>query len=299
MNPPPTTGPWTVRRLLDWTREHFRSRGLESPRLCAELLLAHCLGCERIELYTRYDAVPTDAQRASFRELVRRAAAGEPIAYLIGQREFFGLSFRVTPDVLIPRPETEVLVERTIELVRKSGGRLRTSLDLGTGSGCIAISLARHLPDVRIAASDISEAALAVARENAERLGVAERIDLRAGDLFEPWADRVPFDVIVTNPPYIAGPELSQLPPSVRDYEPRVALVAGEDGLAMLRRIVERLPTALRPGGHILTELAWNQSAAARALFESSGQFAELHTYRDALNHERVLHARRKDADRG
>lgn len=296
MNPAQTAGPWTVQKLLDWTREHFRTRGLESPRLCAELLLAHCLGCERIELYTRYASVPNDEQRARFRELVRRAAAGEPIAYLVGHREFFGLDLRVTPDVLIPRPETEVLVERTIELVRKSGGRLRSILDLGTGSGCIAVSLARHLPDVQIAASDISEAALAVARENAERLGVAGRIELRAGNLFEPWADRMPFDVIVTNPPYIAEPELPELPATVRDYEPRVALVAGDDGLAVLRRITEQLPTALRPGGHLLTELAWNQAAAARRLFEQSGQFCELHTYRDALNHERVLHGVRKPA---
>jgi len=299
MNPAQSTGPWTVQKLLDWTREHFRARGLESPRLCAELLLAHCLDCERIELYTRYTAVPTDEQRGRFRELVRRAAAGEPIAYLIGHREFFGLDFRVTPDVLIPRPETEVLVERTIELVRRSEGRLHTILDLGTGSGCIAISLARHLPDVQLAASDISEAALAVARENAERLGVSDRIELRAGDLFEPWADRVPFDVIVTNPPYIAEPELPGLPASVRDYEPRVALVAGDDGLAMLRRILDAVPQVLRPGGHLLTELAWNQAAAAGALFERSGHFAALRTYRDALNHERVLHATRTDAAGG
>ncbi len=296
MSDPRQRPAWTVQRLLDWTREHFRARGLESPRLCAELLLAHVLGCERIELYTRYGYVPDDRQRAELRALVRRAAAGEPIAYLIGHREFFGLDFTVTPDVLIPRPETEVLVERTIELVRQSGSSLRMILDLGTGSGCIAVALARHLPDARLCASDISHAALAVARTNAERHGVANRIELRCGDLFEPWADRLPFDVIVTNPPYISEAELPALPPTVRQYEPRESLVAGPDGLAVVRRILGGIHQALRPGGHLLCELAWNQADAARQLFEQLGGWQSLRTYRDALNHERVLHAVRVDS---
>lgn len=282
---------WTVARLLAWTRDYFQRNGLESPRLCAELLLAHALECERLELYTRHELEPGPETLERFRESVRQAAAGRPIAYITGVKDFFSLTFEVNPDVLVPRPETEVLVERTIQLARRPETPLRRILDLGAGSGCIAIALARHLPDATIFASDVSETALAVARRNAERLGVAGRLELRCGDLMAPWADAAPFDAIVTNPPYIGEDEADTLPPAVRDYEPRVALFAGADGLATFRRLLAAAPQRLADGGHLLAEMAYNQASRIRALFDPA-VWQAVTTYRDHLQHERVVHAR-------
>lgn len=289
--PDDAAAPWTIARLLAWTTDFFTRRELESPRLCAELLLAHALGCRRLELYTRHEHVPPPAALASFRQTVREAAAGRPIAYLTGVKEFYSLTFEVTPAVLIPRPETEVLVERTITLIRSADPPLRRVLDLGTGSGCIAVCLARHLPDVRVFASDISAEALRVAQRNAERHGLADRIEFRQGDLLACWQDAEPFDVIACNPPYIGTREAAELPASVRDYEPHVALYAGEDGLAVLRRIAAEAPARLAPGGHLLTEVGYRQSAAVRALLDEAG-WRDIVTYRDDLRHERVVHAR-------
>ncbi len=290
-------GPWTVQRLLAWTREHFQRNRIESPRLCAEILLAHALQCERIRLYTRFEEVPGEEALTRFRALVREAAAGRPIAYLIGTKEFFSLPFEVTPDVLIPRPETEILVERTIDLVRKSAPLVRSILDLGTGSGCIAVSLARHLPEVRLSASDVSPPALELARRNAKRHGVAERIEWRAGDLFAPWRDGesgapTMFDAIVSNPPYVATAPGTPLAQDVRAFEPHVALFAGPDGLDLIRRIAAEAPAHVAPGGHLLMELAFDQAPAVRGLLAGNG-WRDIVGYRDAAGHERVIHARR------
>jgi len=289
------SGPWSIGRLLTWTRDYLQERSIESPRLCAEILLAHALGCERIKLYTQYEAEPGPDVLDRFRASVREAAAGQPIAYLTGTKEFFSLPFEVNPDVLIPRPETEILVERTIDLVRHSGGSLRSILDLGTGSGCIAVSLARHLPDVRVFASDVLDAALAVARRNAERHGVAERIRFARGDLFEPWRDMpatgaAPFDVIVCNPPYLATAPGTPLDRAVR-CEPAVAVFAGTDGLDIIRRVVATAPRWLTAGGHLLLEMAFDQATALRALLDRQ-YWEDIVTYRDGASHERVVQAR-------
>jgi release factor glutamine methyltransferase len=297
------SGPWTVNRLLAWTREHLQRQGVESARLCAEILLAHAMKCERIQLYTQFDAVPSAEVLAPFRAAVREAAAGRPIAHLTGAKEFFSLTFEVTPDVLIPRPETEVLVERTIDLVRRANGMLRSILDLGTGSGCIAVSLAKLLPDVGVYASDISEAVLAVARRNAERHGIATRIRFASGDLFAAWpptgaaaeggAAVPPFDVIVSNPPYLSTAPGTPVAPGIRQYEPYLALFAGVDGLDVIRRIVAEAPARLRPGGHLLLEVAFDQAGRVRELFNPLS-WQEIVGYRDGGGHERVVHARRR-----
>jgi release factor glutamine methyltransferase len=284
-------GAWPVARLLDWTRGYFEKHGVESPRLCAEILLAHAMGCERIELYTRHNAVPGEEVLGKLRSSVREAAAGRPIAHLTGTKEFFSLQFWVTPDVLIPRPETEVLVERMIRLARHGREKIESILDVGTGSGCIAVSLAKNLPAVSVFAGDISEAALEVARRNAERHGLLERIEFRAGDLYEPWGPDCRFDAIVSNPPYVAESEAASLPVSVRDFEPGVALFAGADGLDVLRRLIAEAPQYLKPRGHLLTEVAYHQSVAVRSLLSES-LWSDIVTYRDALQHERVVHAR-------
>lgn len=288
---------WTVARLLTWTREYLQRSGIESPRLCAEILLAHAMRCERIHLYTRFEDIPGSDVLDAFRALVKQAATGQPIAYLTGTKEFFSLTFEVTPDVLIPRPETEILVERTIDIVRKSLEAGATILDLGTGSGCIAVSLARHLPQARLFASDISEAALGVARRNAARHDLTERIDFRCGDLFEPWNGSDPgrtsqaFDIIVCNPPYVATVG-APVAANVRGFEPHGALFAGSEGLDVIRRLVTAAPERLRPGGHLLVEMAFDQSRAVRGLLAGAA-WQDIVTYRDGAGHERVVYARR------
>ncbi|MGD8451015.1 MAG: peptide chain release factor N(5)-glutamine methyltransferase [Phycisphaerae bacterium] len=292
-------GPWTVSRLLTWTRGYLQRQQVDAPRLCAELLLAHAMQCERIHLYTRFDTVPEEDVLARFRGAVREAGAGRPIAHLTGRKEFFSLSFTVGPDVLIPRPETEILVERTIDLSRRAEGQVRRVLDLGTGSGCIAIALARHLPEATVCASDVSKAALAVARDNADRHQLAERIEFAAGDLFAPWQDdngpRI-FDVIVCNPPYIATTPDTPVDEAVRRYEPAVALFAGKDGLDVIRRLVAAAPAHLAPEGHLLLEIAFDQAERVRELL-SAGDWQDVTAYRDGLGHERVVHARRRRAE--
>jgi release factor glutamine methyltransferase len=299
MSPAEADAPvWTIAHLLSWTRDYFQRSGVESARLCAEILLAHALQCERIQLYTRFEEIPPEAALARFRDLVKQAATGRPIAYLTGTKEFFSLPFEVSPDVLIPRPETEILVERTIDLVRKSLARGDAILDLGTGSGCIAVSLARHLPAARLYASDISEAALVVARQNAARHGVAERIEFRCGDLFDAWAapgDQPPlFDIIACNPPYVAS-DGAPIARNVGDFEPHLALFAGRDGLDVIRRLAAAAPRWLKPGGHLLLEIGFDQAHAVRSLL-AGATWQDMVTYRDGAGHERVVHARRTSA---
>lgn len=266
------------------------------------------MGCERIRLYTQFDAVPGEEVLAGFRASVRAAAAGQPIAHLTGAKEFFSLSFEVTPDVLIPRPETETLVERTIDLVRNSEGAIRSILDLGTGTGCIAISLAKHLPDTALYASDVSEPALAVARRNAERHDVAGRIEFALGDLFEAWpagsagteaggAPGPTFDLIVSNPPYVATAPGTPVADDVREYEPHVAVFAGPEGLDVIRRIVAEAPGRLSAGGHLLLEIAFDQAGKLRALLDAA-HWRDVATYPDGAGHERVVYARRRAGDR-
>ncbi len=303
MEPPRTAAaPWTVARLLDWTREYFRRSGLESPRLCAEILLAHAMKCERIRLYTRHEETPPADTLATFRENVRLAAEGRPIAYLIGTKEFFSLPFEVTPDVLIPRPETEILVERTIDLARRSDGRIGRILDLCTGSGCVAVALARFLKDATIVAGDVSAPALDVARRNAARHGVAERVRFVQGDLFAALgpasdgaagaADDPPrFDVIVANPPYVASNAGDALARNVRDYEPHVALFAGGDGLEIIRRIIVEAPGWLAADGHLLVEIGYDQAAAVGRLLDAAG-WRDSVFYKDGAGHARAAHAR-------
>lgn len=293
--------PWTVARLLDWTRQHFQRQGVESPRLCAEILLAHALSCPRIQLYARFEFVPDASALAVFREAVREASGGKPIAYLTGTKEFFSLAFDVTPDVLIPRPETEIIVERGIEWVRKNDRAESLIADIGTGSGCIAVALARHLPRARVFASDVSEAALAVARRNAARHGVESRIEFRCGQLFAPWTDDgAPclFDVIVSNPPYIAECDVDSVSKSVRDFEPHAALFAGDDGLFVIRPLVAQAARRLAPGGLFLMEMAYNQATAVRQLFDDA-TWKNVAIHRDTAGHLRVVQAHTHDVAQG
>lgn len=276
---------WTIQKLLNWVTEYLKNRGVDSPRLSAELLLSYVLGLKRIELYTQFDKLVVKEQQDKLHDLVKRAGRCEPIAYLTGKTEFYSLQLEVTRDCMIPRPETELLVEKAIEFLR---GRTGTQFvcDLCTGCGCIAIAIAKNCPDARIIATDISDAALDVAARNVEKHRLQERITLLCGDLFEPIVPQIDvnkFDLIVCNPPYISAPEFEKLNKNVKDYEPRIALYAGQDGLDVYRRIAERAGQFLKPDAALMLEIGCGQGQSVKQLLESldSFDFAQDRSARD------------------
>lgn len=284
-------GAWTVGKIIDWTTGHLRKHGSDSPRLEAEILLAHARGCPRIQLYVQYNELLTDDQRTVMRDLVKRRAQAEPVAYLVGHREFFALDFRVSPDVLIPRPETETLVLQLIAAAKsRPNARL---LDVGTGSGCIAVAAAVNVPGAQLTAIDISSRALDVAQENATRHAVAERIRFLAGDLFSPLSSQDQFDLVVSNPPYVADGEMATLPADIRLHEPPLALQAGPRGLDVITRLIAGAPAHLAAGGVLLIEISPEQSAAVCLLIQESGQFEPARTIKDSSGKERVVTASR------
>jgi len=255
---------WTPLRLLAWTQGFFAKGGVDAPRLTAEILLAHALSCDRVRLYLDFDKPLGAPELAAYRELVRRRAAGEPTAWLTGRREFLGHAFRVSPDVLVPRPETELVVEAALALL-PPGGAL---LDLCTGSGCIAASAALARPDARVVATELSPEALAVARENGAALGA--KVEWLLGDLDAPVAAGKTFDVIVSNPPYVPSGEIDGLSREVR-REPRMALDGGEDGLDLLRRIVGCASSRLRRDGVLVMEMHESHAGTLPALCAAAG----------------------------
>ena len=287
--------PWTIGRLLTWTQDYLASHGSDSPRLDAEVLLAEALGCQRIELYTRFDDVADDEPRGRFRELVRRRAEHVPVAYLVGQREFYSLPFRVTSDVLIPRPETELLVVAALDLARQRDTQAAVSIcDVGTGSGAIAVCLAKHLPAARVTAVDCSLAALAIARENAQRHDVADRIELVESDLMDALPADARFDLVVSNPPYVSESEWTELMPEVRDHEPRGALVAGPRGTEVIQRLLPQAAARLVPGGHLLLEISPMICDSVCELVEADSHFGPAEVIKDLARLPRVVCAGRQ-----
>ena len=284
---------WTVRRILQWTTEFFERKAVDSPRLSAELLLAHVLKVPRLKLYTDHDRLLLDPETTAYRELVRRSAEHEPIAYLTGKAHFFDLELDIRPGVLIPRPDTETLVETALNLCRHTAGlEAPRILDLCSGSGCIAAALAKHLPAAVIVAIDIDTVAVEVARGNFATLGIADRITLLQGDLYVPLCDAPdpsPFHLIVSNPPYICTADLPNLDRSVRDYEPRRALDGGPDGLCCHRRILQGAPERLLPGGAVMLEIAFDQAPAALALAGQFPCFTNPRILKDAGGNDRIL----------
>jgi release factor glutamine methyltransferase len=250
--------PWTIQSVLRWATDDFRGRGLESPRLDAELLLAHALGVPRLRLIVDGLRPLTSDELSRFRALVVRRRQYEPVAYLLGEREFYGRPFRVDSRVLIPRPDTETLVAVALRRCQARNLFVET-LELCTGSGCVAISLAKELPTARITATDLSKDALRVARANLLTLG-AYNIELRHGDLFAAVTRGASFDLVVANPPYIPAGELPTLAPDIQNHEPRLALDGGTDGLVLVRRIVDEARAFLRPGGLLALEIGAGQA---------------------------------------
>jgi release factor glutamine methyltransferase len=292
----PETETWTIGRLLQWTTGYLKERGADSPRLDAEVLLAESLGCRRIELYTTFGEVPEEAARTAFRELVRRRAEGAPVAYLVGRREFYSLSFRVTPEVLIPRPETEFLVVRLLDLAKLQtpAGETWEIADVGAGSGVIAVCAAKRLENSRVTAVDISPAALKVAQTNAAEHSVGERIEFVESDLFSAVPAGRRFDFIVSNPPYVAEREMAGLQRDVRDYEPHLALVAGPRGTEVIERLIPQAAERLVPGGWLLSEISPQLDAAVRDLIAADDRFELFPTIKDLAGLPRVVQARRK-----
>jgi release factor glutamine methyltransferase len=263
--------PWTTRRLLQWTTDHFARRGVDSPRVAAEMLLAHVLGAPRLKLYLDPDRPATDLERAAFRDLVERAAKHEPVDYLVGQAPFFSMMLKVTPQVLIPRPSTETLVEHILQHARRTPGFTGPAIaDIATGSGAIAIALAAHLKTARVTATDVSDGALALARANAAALKVADRIDFLQGDLLEPLHGKR-FHYLVSNPPYISDEEWTHVAPNVKDYEPTLALRGGVDGLKFLRPLIAQARAFLEHPGQLVLEIAASQKKAVLQLADQAG----------------------------
>lgn len=315
----PTTGPATptVGAAVRAATAQLRAAAFRSPRLDAELLMSETLGGQRIDLLRRPERELTAAEGERFSALLGRRLAREPIAYLLGRRAFRTIELEVTPAVLIPRPETETLVDvalavlaeraashlgtssaaasvsRTSRSGHEAGGALLQVADVGTGSGCIALALAAEHPRLTVTAIDVDEAALALAAANARRLSLERRVTFARSDLFAAVPAGQRFDLIVSNPPYVAADEYEQLEPNVRDYEPRLALLAGADGLEIYRRLVPAAAEHLRPGGHLVLEVGRGQAAAVTTLIAATGSFAPAAISPDLAGIERVVAAQR------
>jgi release factor glutamine methyltransferase len=273
----------TVLEVLKLASDHFQKRGSDSARLDAEVLLAHALGLRRLDLYLKFDRPVSEPELTRYRDLVAKRAKGEPVAYLVGHKEFMGLDFVVTPAVLVPNPDTEVLVQRAVELAREAARPMRVA-DVGTGTGCIAIAIAHYAPNVDVVASDISTEALEVARRNVEVHGLGDRVQLICGDLMGPFVGS--FDLVCANLPYVA--EGSRLAPEVV-AQPARALYAGFNGSALVTRLLDDSPAHLSAGGRVLAEL--DPSIVSMTVDAATRNFAGHRIHRDLAGHERVIEA--------
>ena len=288
---------WTVLALLDWTKDYLEKNDSQSPRLDAEILLAHSMHCERIMLYTRFDEIVSEADRLQFRELIKQRASGCPVAYLVGFKEFYSLRFDVSEHVLIPRPETEFVVIAVLDIVKEyfnsdtNGQSIPCHVvDVGTGSGAIAITLATELSRIEVTAVDLSTAALEVARKNAIGHEVNDRIEFIEQDLLEGASD-TKFDIVVSNPPYVTSEEYEALSRNVREYEPKLALESGPTGMECYQRLVPQAAARLNDGGWLVLETSPMLMEQLKTLVSETG-FGEIATVADLAGHQRILTAR-------
>ena len=281
---------WTIRRVVRWSADDFAARGIGSPRLDAELLVAHALGVDRVKLYMDLDRPLTADELGAIRALVQRRRRREPVAYVLGTKEFWGRRFAVSPAVLVPRPDTETLVERALALLAPDA--VGPVLDLCAGSGCIGVTLAAERPALHVDLADVSETALEVARANAASLGVADRVRAFGGDLFDALGERRGYALVACNPPYIPLDERDALEPDVRDHEPALALFGGADGLDVVRRVLADAPARLAPGASLLLEVGAGQADAVAALVAAAG-FEGVAIHVDLGGHGRVVEGRR------
>ncbi|MEZ6115395.1 MAG: peptide chain release factor N(5)-glutamine methyltransferase [Pirellulaceae bacterium] len=288
------TTEWTIGRLLEWTADYLKQHGSETPRLDAEVLLARVRQCERIMLYTAFAEPASEEVRTEYRSLVKRRAEGAPVAYLVGYREFYSLDFDVSPAVLIPRPETEFLVIGTLDLIQEQGQKdkpLRI-IDVGTGSGIVAICLAKNLPHAEITAVDVSPDALAIAQQNARKHDVADRITFLESDVFANVPSGM-FDYVVSNPPYIPIGELPDIQKDVREFEPHVALFSGDDGCDVIRRLISESTERLEPNGFLLFEISDELNHPVQKLIDAAPNLKYQKTIKDLAGHARTVVAKR------
>ncbi|MFZ0243995.1 MAG: peptide chain release factor N(5)-glutamine methyltransferase [Desulfobacterales bacterium] len=287
---------WTILKLLEWTTSYFTSHAIESPRAAAEILLAHVLTLQRVDLYLRYDQPLMSAELERFKTLIRRRVRHEPVAYITGCREFWSMDLAVSGDVLIPRPETECLVEQALARLTEAGTAVGPRiLELGTGSGAIILSLAASRPRSLCVASDVCERSLRVARANAQRHNLEGRIHFLCGDWTRPLRDRKAFfDMIVSNPPYIPSARIKTLAPEIHTYEPAMALDGGEDGLACVRHLIAEAPVYIRPGGHLMLEIGHDQADTVQHMVTGSRCYEDPVFARDYAGHDRVAALRIK-----
>ncbi len=283
----------TIQTLLQKSTSFFAEKGIGEPKLSAEHLMAHALGVKRLQMFLRFDQPLREDELERFRAMVRRRLQHEPVQYIVGTTEFYGLEFRVSPSVLIPRPETEHLIDTFLDL-RKSE-LLRPDLrllDIGTGSGAIAVTLAVHMPELRVTATDLSDDILEIARGNAARHGVEDRIQFLRHDILKesPAATDAPFDIVVSNPPYIPAAEVAELQPEIREHEPLEATTDGTDGLRYYRRIAEIVPDLIKNGGLLAVEIGHGQSAEVTGLFSNAG-LRDLSVRQDYAGIDRVVTA--------
>jgi release factor glutamine methyltransferase len=297
-NPPPVANlEWTVLKVLLWAASYLKARGIDSPRATAEILLAHALQTERVQLYVRHDQPLEKTELAVFKALLQRRLRREPVAYIVGWKGFWTLELKVTPEVLIPRPETESLVEAALAALRLlAHGRPARVLDLGTGSGAIVLALASEAAGHRYFASDLSPAAAAVARRNAEASGISDRVFFWAADWFSALKPvRAVFDLIVSNPPYVASGAFDELQPEIVQHEPRLALDGDADGLRSYRAIIGEAHRYLRPGGGLLLEIGCDQGRSVQQMAEQSGHYERFGCSRDYSGRDRVVSVYKKN----
>lgn len=285
---------WTCKRLLDWTNDYLTQAEVDSPRLSAEMLLAHVLGCQRIDLYVRFDHCPNDVQRNTFKQLVRRCYDHEPVSYLTGKASFYNLELNVSPAVLIPRPETELLVVAGLDYLKRCASERPEVLDLCCGSGCIALALASNTKNISVLASDISQEALDITQTNITVHDLGDKVKLLQSDLFAQVPSLPGFDLIVSNPPYISQAEFARLDAVVRDYEPQAALLAGADGLDYLRPIINQAKEYLKPGGALMLEFAYHQGKEVVALLRECGYLTDVCLQKDHQGHDRLVTAQKQ-----
>jgi len=297
-NPPPAVDrKWTILGVIQWAAAYLKERGIESPRSAAEILLAHALQTDRVQLYVHHDKPLEKAELAVFKELIRRRVRREPVAYILGRKGFWTLDLAVGPEVLIPRPETERLVEAALAvLVKVPEGRCARVLDLGTGSGAVVLALAAEAGRHRYFASDLSTAAVATARRNARAAGVGGRVEFFAADWFSAIKRRCePFDVIVSNPPYVTRSALTELQPEIVRHEPHLALDGGPDGLNSYRAIIGAAGSHLAPGGALLLEIGSDQREAVLRIAAQAGGYDDARCVADYAGRDRVVALRKKD----
>ena len=285
-----STETWTIQKLLNWIVAHFTEKKIDSPRLSAELLLSHVLALKRIELYTQFNRIVRQEQLTQLRELVKLAAEHEPVAYLTGKKEFYSLECEITPACLIPRPETELLVERAIEFLRSRNGE-QLLCDLCTGCACVAVAIGTNFANCKIVATDISDAALEIAERNVVKYGLGNRLKLLKGDLFEPIIPGLgpaKFDLIVCNPPYVSQPQYENLPKNIKNFEPKQALLAGIEGLDVIKKIIASANNFLKPSAALMLEIANDQGPPVKKLLEDAGLYENISIEKDYSNLDRL-----------